>query len=75
VPADGHAQSGTARAARIDGDGAVVTLDDVARDGEAEPRSAALARASVVDAGEPFEDALVFVGGDARAVVGDREDG
>jgi hypothetical protein len=57
----------------VDADGAVVALDDVAGDREAEAATAA-GGARVVETREAFEDPLVLVGWDARTVVGDAED-
>jgi hypothetical protein len=58
----------------VDGDGAVVPLDDVTDDGQAEPGSAGGGGAGVIQAGEAFEDVLALVGGDAGTVVGDAQD-
>ena len=54
------------------GDGAVVVGDDLAADGQAEPGAAGVAAAAGVVAGEPLEDPLPLVVGDAGTVVGDR---
>src|SRR6185295_17959120 len=51
---------------------AVVRLHDVFDDGESKPGAALLARARLVHAIEPFEDALGRIGRDARPVVANR---
>ena len=55
----------------VEPDAAVVGLDDVFDDGEAESGAALFAGAGFVDAEEAFEDALAGVFGDAGSVVGD----
>jgi hypothetical protein len=54
-------------------DVAVVLVDDLATDGEAEAGAALGAGVGGVDLLEALEDELEFIGGDASALVGDGE--
>src|SRR5690349_1220003 len=66
---EGEAEHGPAAGALVDPDPPAVALDDLAADGEADPR--ALVGLAVVQALEHLEDVLALVGRDPDAAVGD----
>jgi hypothetical protein len=55
----------------VDADRATVAGDDIAGDGEAEPRAAG--RARLLDPVETLEDVVVMLGGDAGAGIHHRQ--
>ncbi len=66
---------GEARTGRVrDRDGSAVRRHDLTGDGESEPGAAPVSGPGVVEAGEAFEDLILLLDRDTRAVVGDGED-
>ena len=74
-PARQHDDEPGTLSIRLDGDRAMVALDDLAGDGQAETGAAGVTAAGAVEPGEALEDPLPIAGGHARAVIGDHQPG